>query len=79
MSGGFIMNNSSSPIGSAKFVGTKSGEACATNILGLFSQGDASVRKAATNGNIIEIGTVDVKISSFLGLFATECTVVTGK
>ena len=59
-------------------IGSKTGQACTTNILGLVATGDASAAAAAKAGGINEISTVDVEFSTILGLFAKSCTTVTG-
>ena len=59
-------------------LGTKTGQACSTSILGIVTTGDASVPTAAKNGGITKIGSVDNKFSQVLGLYATYCVIVTG-
>jgi hypothetical protein len=58
--------------------GTKSGEACASSILGVFASGDASIAAAKTAGGITQVAHVDHTIMSILGVYATTCTVVVG-
>lgn len=58
---------------------SKSGSACASNILGLFATGNASIQAAKSNGNITKVTTVDHKSTSVLGLFSNFCTTVTGE
>lgn len=58
---------------------TKTGEACATNILGLIATGDASIDAAMRNGGIKEPVTVDYKVMGVLGIFAQYCTIVKGR
>jgi hypothetical protein len=60
-------------------IGPKQGESCATSILGLVAQGDASAATAAKNGSITKIATIDSKNTGILGIFAKNCTVVTGE
>ena len=60
-------------------VGSKSGEAEASSILGLFTFGDASVLNAARNGGITEIKTIDHHFTSFLGIYSSFSTKVTGE
>lgn len=58
----------------------KKGEASAKYILGIFGpmHADLSIEKAAKNGDITKVSTVDYKISG--GLFSkTYTTIVTGK
>ena len=60
-------------------VGSKTGEATATSILGIFATGDASVAAAAKAGGITKIKTVDVKASNILTFYAKYTVVVTGE
>lgn len=63
----------------ANEVGSKTGSAKTTSILGLFFDGgDASIRTAAKKGGISKISTVDFKQSHFLLLISTYETIVTG-
>ena len=57
---------------------SKSGQACATNILGLIATGDASIDAAKKAGGITNVASVDHDSTSVLGLFGTFCTVVKG-
>ncbi len=59
--------------------GSRSGEACSSNILGLFAMGDSSTETAKKNGRISRVASVDSKLTSVLGLFGKRCTVVTGQ
>jgi hypothetical protein len=61
-------------------VGNKVGEASGTVFLQVLAfNADASIRKAAKNGGISKISTVDVKTSQILGLITTYTTIVTGE
>lgn len=61
-------------------VGSKVGTATATGYLGvLFFNADASIQKAAKNGGITRISTVDIKQTSILHLVITYETIVTGE
>ena len=60
-------------------VGSKTGQACATSILGWVTTGDASTPTAARNGQIERVFTVDNYSKNVLGIYATFCTVVTGE
>ncbi|MFO7826410.1 MAG: TRL-like family protein [Cyclobacterium sp.] len=61
-------------------VGTKVGTAKATGYLGvLFFDQDASIQRAAKNGGITRISTVDIKTSNVLGIIITYETTVTGE
>lgn len=59
-------------------VGAKTGEACSSSVLGLVGFGDGSVKAAAGAGQITQISTVDTKNFGILGIYAKNCTVVTG-
>ena len=61
-------------------VGSKVGKAKATGYLGfLFFNQDASIKKAAQNGGISKISTVDIKTTQILNLLVTYETIVTGE
>lgn len=65
--------------GQAK-TGDKSGEACATGILGLAAWGDASLDGAKkAGGNISDVHSVEYRGFSILGIYSQGCTVVHGK
>ena len=59
--------------------GSKTGEACSVNVLGLLATGDGSISTAASNAGISDIQAVDYDTNSFLGLFTKSCTVVHGE
>lgn len=60
-------------------VGGRTGESCATGILGLISTGDASVKAAAAQGNIGTINSVDYHKDAILGsAYVKMCTRVNG-
>ncbi|RMG18827.1 MAG: hypothetical protein D6729_06350 [Deltaproteobacteria bacterium] len=59
-------------------LGSRTGEACSSSVLGLLVTGDSSIMTAARNGGITKIGTVNHKYKNILGLIASFCTVVTG-
>jgi len=60
--------------------GAKTGEACATGILGLIAWGDASVDAAKKAGSVTDVASVELKSFSILGsVYATGCTVVFGR
>lgn len=62
-------------------VGSKVGTAKTTQIvIFFFDGGDASIQKAAKQGNIKKISSVDFKTSvGFLALWRTYTTIVTGE
>ncbi len=62
-------------------VGEKVGHASATYLFGLIPltfNADHGIQKAAKDGNITEISTVDVKVTDYI-LWSDVSTVVTGK
>ena len=60
-------------------LGTKVGQAKASNILGLVATGDASIETAAKSAGIKKISHIDTKKFSVLGIFATSTIVVYGE
>jgi len=60
-------------------VASKSGEACATSILGIVAVGDASIEAARRAGGINEVAYVDYSATSILGVYASYCTQVRGR
>ncbi|MGO8991975.1 MAG: TRL-like family protein [Polyangiaceae bacterium] len=60
-------------------LGTRSGEACSMNILGIISVGDGSIKSAARDAGITHISTVDFHYLNILGLFGRVCTLVSGE
>ncbi len=66
------------PILATNAPGTKVGRACATNLLGLFIQGDMSVEAAKRNGRITQVSSIDRDIKSY-AVYSEVCTVVTGR
>lgn len=59
--------------------GTKTGEACASSILGIIGTGDASLAAAKAAGGITQVAHVDHDNFGILGLYASTCTVVVGQ
>lgn len=57
---------------------SKTGQACATNILGLISTGDASIDAAKKAGGITNVSSVDHDSTSVLMVYGQYCTVVKG-
>ena len=60
-------------------LGAKRGEACASNILGVVSTGDASAATAAKQAGITKIASIDGTASNILFFYSTYCVVVTGE
>jgi uncharacterized protein YceK len=77
---GLLFTSVQAPVAvTASSAASKSGSACATNILGIVATGDASLKAAKANGNITKVTSVDHNSTSVLSLFSTYCTVVTGE
>jgi hypothetical protein len=57
----------------------KVGKSCASSILGAIGLGDASIASAAKAGGITKVSSVDSENFGVLGIYATNCTVVTGE
>lgn len=57
---------------------SKTGQSCATNILGLFSTGDASIDAAKKAGGITTVASVDHDSTMVLMVYGQFCTVVKG-
>jgi|JI8StandDraft_1071087.scaffolds.fasta_scaffold04533_5 hypothetical protein len=67
-------------ISSGTDLGSKSGEACTMNILGLFSIGKAGIVDAAANGGIKVVKAVDYSRTSFLSVvYVSVCTIARGE
>ena len=59
--------------------GNKTGEACASSILGIIGTGDASVSAAMEAGKLTAIHHVDHSNFAILGIYASTCTQVVGQ
>jgi hypothetical protein len=59
-------------------VGSKTGMACTSNILGIYASGDASVHTAAKAGGITNITSIDKQYTNYAFLYGKMCTIVTG-
>jgi hypothetical protein len=59
--------------------GTKTGQSCASSILGVVAIGDASISAAKAAGGITQVAHVDHDLFSILGVYATTCTIVVGQ
>jgi hypothetical protein len=76
---GFIYTNHFEGVtATANQAGRKRGEACTTNVLGLFTSGDASMSSAMKNGAITVVSSVDHHYKSIFGVYGNMCTIVTG-
>jgi len=60
------------------YASSKTGEACASSILGAIATGDASIDTAKKNAGIKEVTTIDHHSTSVLGLYSQFCTIVKG-
>lgn len=60
-------------------VGSKRGQGCASNILGIIATGDASAAAAAKQAGITKIASVDGSASNILSFYSSYCVVVTGE
>ena len=58
---------------------SKKGEACATNILGVYASGDASIAAAKRNGNITKVASVDTSTFTVATFYGKVCTIVRGE
>ncbi len=59
-------------------LGTKTGMACSSNILGVYASGDASVHTAAKAGGITNITSIDKQFTNYAFVYGKMCTIVTG-
>ena len=59
--------------------GNLTGEACATSILGVYADGDASIDAARRNGRINQISSIDEHHFSVLGVYGKYCVIVRGR
>ena len=76
---GFLYTSTKSGLAATPQVGPKSGEACASSILGIVGTGDASIEAARAQGGITSIASVDESQMGILGIYAKHCTIVHGK
>ena len=76
--GGFISDFSEGETVGSHVEVTKRGEACSTNILGIYASGDASIEAAKKNGGITRVATVDTKIFAVRPFYGKVCTIVSG-
>ena len=79
--GGLLINSTTSPlIVTNNEVGTRTGQSTARCFLGLICMGNAGIHRAAKNGNIKKISSVDYKYNSFLYIiYNSTTTIVTGE
>jgi hypothetical protein len=79
VTGGLYLSANGATAVSSNELGSKSGKSCASSILGIVGTGDASVATAAKAGGISRVASVDSENFGILGIYATNCTVVTGE
>ena len=58
--------------------GSKRGEACSTNILGVIAMGDSMYETAKKEGGIQRVASVEVEYLRILGFYGKACTIVKG-
>ncbi|HEY5239977.1 MAG TPA: TRL domain-containing protein [Polyangiaceae bacterium] len=58
--------------------GAKTGEACATGILGIAAFGDATLASAKKAGGVTDVHSVEFGGMSILGIYTQGCTIVYG-
>ncbi len=66
------------PVSGSDMRSSKEGHANCFSVLGIFAAGDCSVEKAAKNGGIVQINTVDRTVANVLGIVGVYTTVVRG-
>ncbi len=73
-----IITDVKGPITATDNSGSKTGTACASTIIGLINQGDASIAAAKAEGGIKTVSTADYHTKGFYPFFGKTCTIVTG-
>jgi hypothetical protein len=58
--------------------GAKTGESCATGILGIAAFGDATLASAKKAGGVTDVHSVEFGGMSILGIYTQGCTIVYG-
>lgn len=75
-----LITNVKGPITATDNVASsKTGEACATNVLGIVAAGDASIAEAKRKASITKVATVDYSSAGVYPFFGSTCTIVTGE
>jgi hypothetical protein len=72
-----IWSDVKGPITGTKMGSPKTGEACSKHWLAVVALGDASIEKAAANGGITRIDSVDFTMKNMI-VFGQFCTIVRG-
>lgn len=78
VTGGIYQGTKGATTATSNDLGSKTGQSCATSYLGVVALGDASVASAAKAGGITKISAVDSDNFGILGVYAKNCTVVSG-
>ncbi len=78
VTGGIYQGAKGATAATSNDLGSKTGQSCAVSYLGVVGLGDASVASAAKAGGITKISAVDSENFGILGLYAKNCTVVSG-
>lgn len=60
-------------------VGSKTGTASSTSVLGIVASGDCSVATAAKNGGLKKVTNVDYEYTNFLGIWQKATVIVHGE
>jgi hypothetical protein len=79
VTGGLYTGAKGATAATSNTLGARTGQACAMSILGVVGLGDASIASAAKAGGITKVAAVDSDNFSVLGVYAKNCTVVTGE
>ncbi len=66
-------------VSNPKVQGTKTGRACASTLLGILGEGDASIEAAKADGGIKKVATVDHHSTNLWIIKGEYCTIVTGE
>ncbi len=79
VSGALYQSSKGATAATSNPLAAKNGKSCASSILGIVGTGDASIASAAKAGGITKVSAVDSENFGILGIYATNCTVVTGE
>lgn len=67
------------PIMATESTGDKTGTACATSIIGLFVEGDASISAAKAAGGISSVSSADYHTKGIYPFYGETCVIVSGQ
>ena len=80
MGNGALFTSVKGPVNATTSTGiSKSGQSCATNLLGLIAVGDSSISTAKEKAGISKVANIDHQSTTVLGLFSNFCTIVEGE